>query len=451
MAAKKQSDKLTENAPSLSLMWFRRDLRLEDNAAFFYALKEQQNVQPLFIFDSEILEKLDSDDKRVTFIHDVLGDMQKKLQKKKSDLWVFYGKPEEIFKELTKNHSINAVYTNHDYEPQAIHRDKKIGEFLEKKEILFKTFKDQVIFEKEEVLTDARKPYTVYTPYKNKWLASLSNFYLKSYPTDLYFSSLKKSTKAQTMPTLKEMGFEKVKFDYPSETLTKEMLKNYAKLRDFPAEDATSRLGLHLRFGTVSIRELAREAKKQKSDVWLSEMIWREFFMQILFHFPHVEKKSFRPEYEKIAWRTDKKDFKKWCEGQTGYPLVDAGMRELNETGFMHNRVRMVVASFLTKHLLIHWYEGERYFAKKLLDYDLSANNGNWQWSAGTGCDAAPYFRVFNPETQLEKFDPDQEYVKKWVPELGTDKYPEPMVEHKFARERALREFAKGLNKKPIL
>lgn len=434
----------------LAIFWYRRDLRTDDNAGLYHALKESQEkgwqVQPIFIFDTQILGQLDADDTRVPFIHQTLTDLQKQFQKRGADLWVFEGKPSEVFEELFKTEEIGAVYTNHDYEPQAIQRDEKIQKLCEKKGIDFKTFKDQVIFEKSEILTDARKPYTVYTPYKKKWLAGVSPFYLKAYPTELYFKSLKPHKKTKAMPSLKQLGFSEVPEDfYPPATLEKKMLKDYGKLRDFPAlEGATSRLGLHLRFGTLSIRELAREAKKG-SDVWLSELIWRDFFMQILFHFPHVEKSSFRPEYEKVEWRSDKKEFQRWCDGMTGYPIVDAGMRELNTTGHMHNRVRMVVASFLTKHLLMHWSLGERYFAKKLLDFDLAANNGNWQWAAGTGCDAAPYFRIFNPESQTERFDQDLKYIKKWVPELGTKEYPESMVDHKMARDRALQAFAKAL------
>lgn len=430
----------------ITLFWFRRDLRLHDNAGLYTALKDNQNVQCLFIFDENILKNLDTDDARVTFIFETVEALKAQLLSKKSDLWVFFGQPENIFKKLVKEHSISGIYCNHDYEPKAIARDKNIEKIVTAAGGVFKTFKDQVIFEKDEVLTDARKPYTVFTPYKNKWLKSLSPFYLKSYPVESYFPSLLKKAKSYPRPSLKDMGFEKSAVKFPSTKYDKLELKNYAKLRDFPALDATSRLGLHLRFGTLSIRELVSEAKKI-SDVWLSELIWREFFMQILFHFPYVESRSFREDYEKINWRDDKKDFKIWCDGKTGYPLVDAGMRELNETGYMHNRVRMVVASFLTKHLLIHWSWGEKYFAKKLLDYEMSANNGNWQWAAGTGCDAAPYFRVFNPESQMEKFDPDLEYVKKWVPEYGSDKYPEPMIDHKEGRERALREFSKALKK----
>lgn len=427
-----------------TLFWFRRDLRLEDNAGLFNALKHETNVLPLFIFDQEILKKLPENDLRVQFIHETVTALKKDLQQKKSDLIVEHGSPVEVFKKLFATHQVKAVYTNHDYEPYARDRDEKIAKLCDKKKIEFKTFKDQVIFEKNEIVTDQENPYTVYTPYKKKWLNAMSAFYLKSYPIELYELNYAK-VKPVSMASLKELGFKEQKFIFSDIAVSASVLKNYAKTRDFPGlEGGTSHLGLHLRFGTVSVRELAREGKRF-SDVWLSELIWREFFMQVLWHFPHIEKQSFRSQYDKIAWRNVKAELERWKNGETGYPMVDAGMRELNATGHMHNRVRMVTASFLTKHLLHYWYVGERYFAEKLLDFDLAANNGNWQWAAGTGCDAAPYFRIFNPESQLERFDPKFEYVKKWVPEFGTAKYVKPMVEHKFARERALSEFKKGL------
>lgn len=432
----------------LTLFWFRRDLRFNDNAGLFHALKENTNVLGLFIFDTGILGKLeDPRDARVTFIHQTVAEMKKRLQGRKSDLLVRHGEPLDILQRLARDKNVTAIYTNHDYEPAARARDEKVSRWAQSVGIEFKSFKDQTLFEKEEILTDAGKPYTVYTPYKRKVLSYLNDFYLKSYPNDLYESSWSKVVEVERMPSLTDIGFEKSSMELPSLDLSTTTLKNYEKNRDFPAlMDGTTHLGLHLRFGTVSLRELAREGLKY-SDVWLSELIWRDFFMQILWHFPRVEKQSFRPEYDKIAWRKSKNDFQRWCEGSTGYPLVDAGMRELNATGYMHNRVRMVTASFLCKHLLIHWYEGERYFAKKLLDFDLSANNGNWQWAAGSGCDAAPYFRIFNPSTQAEKFDPKSEYIKKWVPELGTSRYPDPMIDHVEARGRCLQEFTKVLKK----
>lgn len=433
----------------VNIFWFRRDLRLNDNAGLFYALKERgENVLPLFIFDTDILDRLeDRGDPRVTFIYETIADIKEELQRKKSDLLVRHGKPLDVIKKLSEELQIASIYTNHDYEPMARERDEKVRAWAARSGIEFKTFKDQTLFEKDEILTDTGKPYTVYTPYKKKVLASLSEFYLKSYPNDLYESAYAKRARPEKMCSLKEIGFEKSNLDFPPMEVSTKILKGYEKTRDFPAlEHGTTHLGLHLRFGTVSVRELAREGKKY-SDVWLSELIWRDFFMQILWHYPQVEKKSFRPEYDKIAWRNSPKDFQRWKEGSTGYPLVDAGMRELNTTGYMHNRVRMVTASFLCKHLLIHWYEGERYFAQKLLDYDLAANNGNWQWAAGSGCDAAPYFRIFNPTAQAEKFDPKNEYIKKWVPEFNTSRYPQPMIEHAEARGRCLFEFTKAVKK----
>lgn len=432
----------------VTIFWFRRDLRLMDNAGLFFALKENSNVLPLFIFDQNILSRLeDKSDGRVSFIHQTIASLKNELQEKQSDLMVRFGKPLDVYKKLIHEYKIQAVYTNHDYEPEARQRDAFVRELLKANGIEFKTFKDQTLFEKDEILTGQNKPYTVYTPYKKKVLTSLNDFYLKSYPNDLYESSFLKVTNPESMVALADLGFAKSNVEYPEIEISTKMLKNYAKQRDFPALDgATSRLGLHLRFGTVSVRELAREGQKH-SDVWLSELIWRDFFMQILWHYPHVVNNSFRPEYDKIAWRHSPEDFERWSQGMTGYPLVDAGMRELNATGHMHNRVRMLVASFLCKHLLIHWLEGERYFAKKLLDFDLSANNGNWQWAAGSGCDAAPYFRIFNPMTQQEKFDPQNEYIRKWVPEFKTHNYPRPIIDHNEGRGRCLQAFTKVLKK----
>jgi deoxyribodipyrimidine photo-lyase len=432
----------------MNFFWLRRDLRLEDNAGLYHALREGRPVLSVFIFDTEILEKLeDKDDRRVQFIYETVVELKKELRKKGSDLLVRHGKPQEVWACLLKEYKISGVFTNHDYEPSAIRRDAEISRLCKSQGVTFSSFKDQVIFEKDEIVTEARQPYTVYTPYKKKWLAGLSDFYLKSYPTKLYMQNLAKVKKTEAMPAIEAIGFKKTDFEFPSLELQVKTLKNYEKDRDFPAlEGGTTHLGLHLRFGTLSVRELAREGKKF-SDVWLSELVWRDFFMQILYHFPFVEKRSFREDYEKVAWRKSKVEFERWSQGMTGYPLVDAGMRELNATGYMHNRVRMVTASFLTKHLLIHWYQGERYFARQLLDYDLAANNGNWQWAAGTGCDAAPYFRVFNPQAQLERFDKNMEYVRKWVPEMGTSRYPDPIVDHAFARRRALDAFKTALKK----
>ena len=423
-----------------TVFWFRRDLRLQDNAGLFHALKESEEVLPVFIFDSEILEKLeDKADLRVAFIHQSLTLMQKQLEDLGSTLLVLHGYPLEIFKELTPK----AVYTNHDYEPYARSRDAQVKEILESKGVVFKTFKDQVIFEKGEVTKDDGKPYTVFTPYSRKWKSKLEELALKSFATEKYFDHFKKIVPI-ALPTLKEIGFQETSFNFPERLVKQSIVEQYDKQRNFPAIAGTTKLSVHLRFGTVSIRKLAQLAL-EKNETWLNELIWRDFYHMILWYFPQVETKAFKPAYDKIEWRNNEKEFKIWCEGKTGYPIVDAGMRELNATGFMHNRVRMITASFLTKHLLIDWRWGEAYFAKKLLDFDLAANNGGWQWAASSGCDAAPYFRVFNPQLQTEKFDPKMEYIKKWVPEFGTTSYPKPIVDHKLARERVLRVYKEAL------
>ncbi len=423
-----------------TLFWFRRDLRLQDNAGLYHALRENKDVVPIFIFDTTILDELDEKaDRRVEFIHNSLTVIQEQLTELGSSLLVFHGDPIEIFKSLKPK----ALYTNHDYEPYARKRDEQVKNILIKHGAEFKTFKDQVIFEKDEVTKDDGKPYTVFTPYSRKWKAALNTFYLKSFPTEKYFGSLKKM-KPVSIPSLEELGFEKAGGTFPQRVIKQSIVEKYNLQRNFPAIEGTTKLSIHLRFGTVSIRKLAQLAQK-KNETWLNELIWRDFYHMILWHFPQVEKEAFKPSYDKIEWRNNEKEFKLWCEGKTGYPIVDAGMRELNTTGFMHNRVRMIVASFLTKHLLIDWRWGEAYFAKKLLDFDLAANNGGWQWAAGSGCDAAPYFRVFNPALQTEKFDPELKYIKKWVPELGTNEYPKPIVEHTLARNRVLKVYKEAL------
>jgi deoxyribodipyrimidine photo-lyase len=425
-----------------TLVWLRRDLRLEDNAALYHALKTEQHVLPIFIFDTQILEKLvDKKDKRVDFIHKSLFLLQEKLESLNSSLLVLQGNPVEIFKELHPA----AVYTNHDYEPYAIQRDEMVNSILTSRGILFKTFKDQVIFEKGEVLKDDGKPYTVFTPYSRKWKAKLNSFYLKSYPTEKYFNRFKKIAPFPIL-SLQQIGFEETNADFPERIIKQSIVEKYDLQRNFPAIRGTTQLSVHLRFGTVSIRKLAQVARV-KNEVWLNELIWRDFYHMILWHYPNVVINAFKPAYDNIVWRNNEDEFNAWCEGRTGYPIVDAGMRELNTTGFMHNRVRMIVASFLTKHLLIDWRWGEAYFAKKLLDFDLAANNGGWQWAASSGCDATPYFRVFNPALQTEKFDPKLEYVKKWVPEFNTSDYPTPIVDHKYARERVLQVYKEGLSK----
>lgn len=432
------------NSSPINLFWFRRDLRLKDNHGLFQALRSGSPTLCLFIFDTEILGKLkNKKDKRLQFIHSQLQEINNELQKKGSCLITEHGKPQDTWKKLIKKYKINGVYTNHDYEPYATQRDKDVQELLEGHKIAFNSYKDQCIFEKEDILKDDGKPYTVFTPYKKKWLKNFKKKNLETYESEKHLGNLL-PLKPQKIISLKDLGFEEVSFEEPKRVFKKDLLIKYDKNRNFPYLDATSHLGVHLRFGTVSVRK-SMEVAFNTNETWLSELIWREFFMQILWHFPHVVKGAFRPQYDKIKWLNNKKHFNAWCEGKTGYPMVDAGMRELNETGYMHNRVRMVTASFLTKHLLIDWRWGEAYFAEKLLDFELSANNGNWQWAAGTGCDAAPYFRVFNPEEQIKKFDSDLKYVKKWVPEFGTDKYPEPLVEHKMARLRALRAYKEAL------
>lgn len=447
---------------SISIVWLRRDLRLHDNAALYRALKAQDNVLPLFIFDRHILDELeDRSDARVAFIHDVISDLKDQLQQLGSDLLVYYGKPEEVWRQIIDTYQVQAVYTNRDYEPYARDRDGRIESFLSEKGITFHTYKDHVIFEEEEILTKAGGIYTVFTPYSRTWKAKLEermetveidgearevSFYFKPYPTEKYFDALLKVEDSLSLPTLAQMNFEPSDIPIPAQTVSRGLIKSYDKTRNFPAKEGTSRLGIHFRFGTISIREKAYRAS-QLNGTFLNELIWRDFYSQILANFPKVVTESFRPEYDFIEWRNDEKEFAAWCAGKTGYPIVDAGMRELNTTGYMHNRVRMITASFLTKHLLIDWRWGEAYFAKKLLDFDLASNNGGWQWAAGSGTDAAPYFRIFNPTSQMDKFDKDRRYIKRWVPEYGTDEYPEPIVDHKMARERCLATYKAGLEK----
>ncbi|HTN47368.1 MAG TPA: deoxyribodipyrimidine photo-lyase [Flavipsychrobacter sp.] len=432
---------------NVNIFWFRRDLRLEDNAGLFYALKQPDPVQPVFIFDTAILSELeDRQDKRVLFIHAAITRLQNELRQMGSTLDVRIGKPVAVFKELVNTYSIGAVFFNHDYEPYARERDSEIYSFLQSENITVHHFKDQVIFEKNEVIKSDNTPYTVYTPYANKWKSQLNDFYLRSYPSASCLHRLYKQAELP-LPSVDQLGFEEAATDFPAAAFDEKLIADYHQTRDFPATDGTSKLGLHLRFGTISIRRLARFALKTNA-TYLNELIWREFFQMILWHYPDVVAQSFKKDYDNIRWRNQEQEFEAWCKGETGYPLVDAGMRELNQTGYMHNRVRMVTASFLCKHLLIDWRWGEAYFAKKLLDYDLASNNGNWQWAAGSGCDAAPYFRVFNPTLQLKKFDPQLKYVKRWVPEFGTNKYPAPIVDHDMARKRALEVYGKALKEK---
>lgn len=428
----------------ISICWLRRDLRLEDSAALYHALKSDLPVLVLFIFDKNILQKLDNKkDARVTFIHETLTKIQQQLIAHKSSLLVKFQTPEKAWAEVLSTHEVKEVYTAHDHEPYAINRDQSLAKFLSSKGIRFQTFKDQVIFDKNEVLKADGKPYTVFTPYFNVWRKKLDEFYVKAYPTEKYFNNFL-VTEPIPFPSLIEMGFETSTQKFPALDFENK-LNSYEEKRDFPSLDATTYIGLHLRFGTVSIRNAANKALEHKADKWLTELAWRDFYMMILGHFPHIADKAFKPAYDNIIWRNNEVEFKAWCEGKTGYPLVDAGMRQLNETGFMHNRVRMVVASFLCKHLLIDWRWGEAYFAEKLLDYDQASNIGGWQWACGSGNDAAPYFRVFNPELQLKKFDPQMEYVYKWAPEYKLAILPMPIVEHTFARDRVLKAFKTAL------
>lgn len=430
----------------VSIFWFRRDLRLEDNVGFSEALKAKHQVLPIFIFDKEILDKLPKDDARVSFIFETLQKMRSQLEEAyDASIAFYYGNPKSIFDNLIENYDVQSVYTNRDYEPYATQRDTTIHAFLETNNISFFTSKDQVIFEKNQIVKADGKPYVVYTPFKNKWKETFNGDYLKASKTKPYFKNLISKSNLPNL-SLDDMGFEKSDIKVPDYSATPIIINNYEETRNFPAiKNGTTRLGPHLRFGTVSVREMMRKAIAEENEVFWSELIWREFFMQILWHFPHTVDQSFRPKYDRIEWRNNEAEFEKWKNGQTGYPLVDAGMRELNTTGYMHNRVRMLVASFLCKHLLIDWRWGETYFAEKLLDYDLSANVGNWQWGAGSGVDAAPYFRIFNPTTQIEKFDKQHEYIKKWVPELQELSYPTPLVDHKMARERCLKVYKEAV------
>lgn len=428
----------------ITIFWFRRDLRVEDNTALYNALNERGNVLPLFIFDSDITDHLaNRSDLRISFILGEVHALKKKFEAAGSSLIIRYGKPIEVFRWIIEKYDVAAVYTNHDYEPYAIHRDEAIGAFLKSKGISFNTFKDQVIFEKDEIVKDDEKPYTVFTPYSRKWKATLGEGEIEILPSE---KLLGKAVKTKPLPDfdLSEAGFSYQNFHFPERTVDAAIVKNYHKTRDIPSLKGTSRLSLHLRFGTISIRQLVKFAL-ENNETYLNELIWREFYMMILWHFPQVVSQSFKPQYDRIRWLNNETHFEAWCKGKTGFPIVDAGMRQLNTTGYMHNRVRMITASFLVKHLLIDWRRGEAYFAEKLLDYELSSNNGGWQWAAGSGCDAAPYFRVFNPELQTKKFDPNFDYIRKWVPEFQDFKYPKPIVDHKFARERVLKEYKRAL------
>ncbi|WP_417429092.1 cryptochrome/photolyase family protein [Halpernia sp.] len=430
----------------INIFWFRRDLRLDDNHALFEALKSNLKVLPIFIFDDEILSKLPSKkDARVEFIFQELENINEILNKTGKGIQFFHGKVSDIFKKLCSEFDIENIFTNEDYEPQAIERDSDVEKFLKSNNIGFKVFKDQVIFHKNEILKADKTPYTIFTPYSKVWLENFQKNSIENYPSENLLEHL--FTFIPKNFSLKDIGFEKTNIQFPSNIIKENLIKNYDENRNNPFADRTSRLSIHLRFGTKSIRKVVNEIKNL-NEVFLKELIWREFFMQILYHFPKVVHQNFKPKYDGIKWLNGSENLKKWCEGKTGFPIVDAGMRQLNETGFMHNRVRMITASFLVKNLLIDWRIGEAYFAEKLLDYELSSNNGNWQWAAGTGCDSAPYFRIFNPTSQQEKFDKDFKYIKKWIPEFGTNDYPKPMIDHKFARERTLKAYKLALDEK---
>ncbi len=428
----------------INIFWLRRDLRLEDNTGLHFALQEKWPVLLLFIFDTTILQELaDKADRRVLFIYRQLEKIQQQVQAAGSSLLVVQGEPLPVFKELLKTYPLQAVFTNRDYEPYARERDARIEKLLREKGVAFSTYKDQVIFEMNEVVKDDGKPYTVFTPYYRKWRSRLDDSALRSFKKE----QLAKLYQANfPFPSLKEIGFEEGDVSFPSSKVDTGLLRHYDRQRDFPSLKGTSQLGVHLRFGTISIRQLVSEAAAL-NETYVKELVWREFFQMILWHFPQVVAQSFKPAYDNIQWRNNETEFAAWCNGMTGYPIVDAGMRELNATGYMHNRVRMITASFLVKHLLIDWRWGEAYFAEKLLDYDLAANNGGWQWAAGSGCDAAPYFRIFNPELQTKKFDPERKYIKQWVPEFATAGYPSPIVEHEFARKRCMEVYGQALKK----
>lgn len=428
----------------VSIFWFRRDLRIEDNHGLWQALKGEYPVQPVFIFDTNILKKLPSNDARVSFIYKTLQSLHGKFKKLGSSLSVYCGDPLQVWKKIIEEFDVKCVFANRDYEQSAILRDKTIYEFLKGRQIHFKGFKDQVIFEKQEILTGSKTPYTVFTPYSKKWKQTMNSSTFREYDSQGLVQNLH-SFDSELMP-LESIGFEQSSIRVLPYSLESDLLKRYKENRDFPFLKGTSGLSPHLRFGTVSVRAVCRKVESI-SESFLNEIIWRDFYAQVLSNFPHVETGNFRPQYDAIEWRNNEEEFKKWCCGETGFPIVDAGMRQLNETGYMHNRVRMITASFLVKDLLIDWKWGEAYFAEKLLDFDLASNNGGWQWAASTGTDAAPYFRIFNPESQHTKFDAKNQYVKMYVPEFGTEEYPKPIVNHKDARERTLAAYKKALGK----
>jgi deoxyribodipyrimidine photo-lyase len=430
---------------SIALFWFRRDLRLTDNAGLSAALQSGFPVLPIFIFDTNILASLsDRKDRRISFIYHALLGIHELLKSKGSSLAVLSGDPHSVVQSLTGKYHVRAVYCNHDYEPYSVKRDREVASWLQTRNIPFFTFKDQVIFEKSEIVKDDGTPYSVFTPYSVKWKQKLQERNLNQFPVEQFSGSFFRCPPVP-IPSLPDTGFEWAPYPPVVPEIDEDIIRDYHTTRDLPGIRGTSRLSVHLRFGTVSIREVVKKALRL-NHVWLNELIWREFFMMILYHYPHVVNQAFKKKYDFIRWRNNEEEFQRWCAGETGYPIVDAGMRELNITGFMHNRVRMITAGFLTKHLLIDWRWGEAYFAGKLTDYELASNNGNWQWAAGSGCDAVPWFRIFNPSQQVKKFDPELSYIRTWVKELDTPAYPAPLVDHAFARQRALDTYRKALD-----
>ena len=427
------------------IFWFRRDLRLDDNHALFKALKSGYDVLPIFIFDSNITNKLNQNDHRLNYINNVLDGLNKRLSENKKKIYIYKGNPIEIISKLIIKLKIKEIYLNKDYEPYARDRDNKIEKFCVANNVSYNSFKDHVIFEEDQIVKKDGTPYVVYTPYSRKWIEKFQSNQLDSYPSELNLGGFVDSDKIREVNYL--MDFEKNIISPKTYNLNKDLIDKYEETRNFPALDSTSRIGVNLRFGTVSTRKIVKTSSERSNNTFLKELIWREFFIQILWHFPHTTEKSFKDKYERIEWRNDMDDFKLWCDGKTGYPIVDAGMNQLNKTGFMHNRLRMVVGSFLCKHLLIDWRLGEKYFADKLFDYEQASNVGNWQWVAGCGVDAAPYFRIFNPEEQQKKFDKELQFIKKWIPNYDKDNYINKVVDHKFARERCLNTYKKALNK----
>ena len=426
------------------IFWFRRDLRLDDNHALFKALKSGYDVLPIFIFDSNITNKLNQNDHRLNYINNVLDGLNKRLSENKKKIYIYKGDPIEIISKLIIKLKIKEIYLNKDYEPYARDRDDKIEKLCVANNVSYNSFKDHVIFEEDQIVKKDGTPYVVYTPYSRKWIEKFQSNQLDSYLSEQNLDGFVDSDKIREVNYL--MDFEKNIISPKTYNLNNDLIDKYEETRNFPALDSTSRIGVNLRFGTVSTRKIVKTSSERSNNTFLKELIWREFFIQILWHFPHTTEKSFKDKYERIEWRNNMDDFKLWCDGKTGYPIVDAGMNQLNKTGFMHNRLRMVVGSFLCKHLLIDWRLGEKYFADKLFDYEQASNVGNWQWVAGCGVDAAPYFRIFNPEEQQKKFDKELQFIKKWIPNYDKDNYINKIVDHKFARERCLNTYKRALN-----